>query len=174
MRKPTLYVLLLPFAMQTAIPSAQVAPGALPAPQFTLTLSEGHRGMMPANQQVFVVKMTNISKEAMRRDACDSFGGMINLEVVYNGVPVEKTEAELKWRKQHETGPCIGSMIKEETKPGESRLDTLYYNTTEPGTYEFTAARETFPGRPEKSVTVRSNTITIVVPEPEPEADAPK
>jgi len=27
--------------------------------------------------------------------------------------------------------------------------------------------KETFPGQPEKSVTVKSNTITIVVPEPE-------
>ena len=43
---------------------------------------------------------------------------------------------------------------------------------TVPGTYEITVTRETFPWNPEKSVTVKSNTITIVVPEPE--ANAPQ
>jgi hypothetical protein len=137
-----------------------------PEPGFTLTLSEGHRGSIVASYQVLVVKLTNISKEVMHRTMCDSFGGLYNLEVVYNGVPVEKTDAELKWRKQHETGMCAGSGRGENTKPGEDRYDTLYYNTTKPGTYEITVTRETFPGEPEKSVTVRSNTLTFVVPGP--------
>jgi len=137
-----------------------------PEPGFRLTLSEGHRGSIVASYQVLVVKLTNISKEVMHRTFCDSFGGLYNLEVVYNGVPVEKTDAELKWGKQHETGMCSGSGRGENTKPGEDRFDTLYYSTIKPGTYEITVTRETFPGEPEKSVTVRSNTLTIVVPEP--------
>ena len=144
-----------------------------PEPGFTLTLSQSQvRHGLPVTYQVLVVKLTNISKEVMHRTFCDSFGGLYNLEVVYNGVPVEKTEAELKWRKDHETGMCAGSGGGENTKPGEDRFDTLYYNTTKPGTYEITITRETFPGQPEKSATVRSNTLTFVVPEPE--AGAPK
>jgi hypothetical protein len=37
---------------------------------------------------------------------------------------------------------------------------------TVPGTYEITVTRETDRWNPEKSVTVKSNTLTIVVPEP--------
>jgi hypothetical protein len=35
-----------------------------------------------------------------------------------------------------------------------------------PGTYEITVTRETDRWNPEKSVTVKSNTLTIVAPEP--------
>ena len=161
--------------MQTATLSAQATPGARPAPQFTMTLSEGRRdGTMAPYQQVLVVKLTNISKQVIDRALCDSGGEQYNLEVVYDGVPVEKTDAELKWRKQHETGPCTGLPRVEHTKPGEDRFDTLYYNTTKPGTYEITVTKETSPGQPEKSVTVRSNTLTIEVPEPEPEDNVPQ
>jgi hypothetical protein len=38
---------------------------------------------------------------------------------------------------------------------------------TKPGTYTISVSKETFPWNPEKSVTVKSNTITIVVPKPE-------
>jgi hypothetical protein len=137
-----------------------------PEPGFTLTLSEGHRGSIVASYQVLVVKLTNISKEVIDRTACDLAGRMYSLEVVYNGVPVEKTEAERKWRKKMDAGECYGGEMIEHTKPGESRSDTFCYNTTKPGTYEITATRETFPGQPEKSVTVKSNTLTVVVPEP--------
>jgi hypothetical protein len=148
---------------------SQDAPVPRPAPGFTLTLSEGRRdGTMVAYQQVLVVKLTNISKQVIDRALCDSHGEQYNLEIVYNGVPVEKTDDELKWRKQHETGVCSWLPRAEHTKPGEDRFDTIYYNTTKPGTYEITATRETFPGETKKTVTVRSNTLTIVVPEPEP------
>jgi hypothetical protein len=38
---------------------------------------------------------------------------------------------------------------------------------SQPGTYEITVSRETDTGHPDKSVSVKSNTLTIVVPEPE-------
>ena len=120
--------------------------------------------------QVLVVKLTNTSKDVMRRTVCESFGGMYNLEVVFNGIPVEKTEAEKERRKKLEAGDCFhggGSAVAELTKPGETRQDILYYYTAKPGKYEITATKETYPGHPEKSVTVRSNTLTIVVPSPE-------
>jgi len=40
------------------------------------------------------------------------------------------------------------------------------YDMTVPGTYEITVTRETDRWNPNKSVTIRSNTITIVVPPP--------
>ena len=54
--------------------------------------------------------------------------------------------------------------------PGKVVKFTLWvsseYDMTVPGTYEITVTRETDRWNPEKSVTVKSNTITIVVPEP--------
>lgn len=94
---------------------------------------------------------------------------MYNLEVLYNGVPVKETEAQKERRKKLEAGDCShggGSAVAELTKPGETRQDILYYYTAKPGTYEITATKETFPGHLERSVTVRSNTLTIVVPSP--------
>jgi hypothetical protein len=172
MKKLALYFLLAGFGMQSAAHGQVPNPEAVrPAPGFTLTLSEQHSGSIVPPQRWFVVKLTNISNEVMHRTSCDSFGEIYNLEVVYNGVPMKKTAAELEWKKQHEAGGCTGSVTMEATDPGHDRFDTLAYNTLKPGTYEFTLIRETFPGEPEKSVTVKSNTITIVV---KPEDLAPK
>lgn len=134
-------------------------------PGFTLSLKE-EKPIGPG-YHTLIVTLTNTSKENMHRTVCDSWGDMYNLEVVFNGVPVEKTEAESARRKQLEAGDCFeggGSAVAEHTKPGGTRKDTRYFYTTKPGTYEITATRETFPGHPEKSVTVKSNTLTIVVP----------
>ena len=165
MKKLALYFLLAGSGMQSAVHGQVPNPEATrPAPGFTLTLSEGHRGSIASTYQVLVVKLTNVSNEVMHRAVCDSFGGLYDIKVVYNGFPVEKTAAQREWRKRMDTGPCDGgSAIMENTDPGGTRHDTLYYNTPKPGTYEFTVTKETFPGEPEKSVTVRSNTITIVV-----------
>ena len=101
-----------------------------PKPGFTLTLSEGRRdGTMVAYQQILVAKLTNTSKQVIDRAMFDSWGEQYNLDVVYNGVPVKKTDDELKWRKQHETGICAGSGRGEHTKPGVDRVDIIYYNT---------------------------------------------
>jgi len=166
MKKQMKHFFVVLIAVQVAALCAQTP--EKPAPGFTLTLSEGRRdGTMVPYQQVLIVRLTNISNEVMHRTVCDSFGGMYNLEVVYNGVPVKKTATEQEYRKRLEAGDCLGgSAIAEHTLPGEDRLDTLYYNTVQPGKYEFTATKETAPGEPEKSTTVRSNTISIIVPEP--------
>ena len=172
MKKLALYFLLAGFGMQSAAHGQVPNPEAVrPAPGFTLTLSEQHSGSIVPPQRWFVVKLTNISNEVMHRTSCDSFGELYNLEVVYNGVPVPKTAAELEWRRQHETGLCTGSAKKQDTSPGQARYDIVYANASKPGTYEFTVTKETFPAEPEKSVTVRSNTVTIVV---KPEDLAPK
>jgi len=165
MKKQMKHFFVLLIAVQVAAIFAQT-PEKL-APGFTLTLSEGRRdGTMVPYQQVLIVRLTNISNEVNNRTACESFGGMYNLKVVYDGVPVEETDEERKARKRMESGECEGSAIAQHTNPGEFREDILYYNTMKPGTYEFTATKETAPGEPEKSTTVRSNTISIIVPEP--------
>jgi hypothetical protein len=165
MKKQMKYFVVLLIAMQTIVIYAQTP--EKPAPGFTLTLSEGRRdGTMVPYQQVLIVRLTNISNEVNNLTPCESFGGMYNLKVVYDGIPVEETDEERKTRKRMESGECWGSLIAQHTKPGEFREDILYYNTMKPGTYEITATKKTFPGQPDKSVTVRSNTITIVVPEP--------
>jgi len=140
---------------------------------FTLTLSRGTaRYGVPQSYEVLVVKFTNISQREIGENVCSAFGAFYNLKVVYNGVPIEEKEEHRKHRKTMEKGPCSGSNPGRKAKPGQSLEDTLYYETTKPGTYELTVEREGFPGDPDRSVTVKSNTLTVVVPEPG--ADAPK
>jgi hypothetical protein len=164
MRKLATHFVVMIIVMQTILACAQMSGNQEPG--FTLSLKE--EGRIGPGYHTLIVTLTNTSKEIMHRTVCDSWGDMYNLEVVYNGIPVEKTEAEKERRKQLESGDCFGgggSARAEHTKPGESREDIRYYFTTKPGIYEIIATRETFPGHPEKSVTVKSNAITIVVPE---------
>jgi hypothetical protein len=92
---------------------------------------------------------------------------MYDLLVVYNGVPVEETDAQKKHKEFRKKGRCSGSVVARMVKPGKTQEDYFYYDTTKPGTYDFTVTRETYPWDQEKSVTVKSNTLTIVVLEPE-------
>jgi hypothetical protein len=165
MRKLAYCFLVALFVTQGAATLAQTQDEQ--AAGFTLTLSLGrHSGEFSKDTQVLVVRLTNISKEVNYEDTCSAFGGLYNLRVVYNGVPLEETDKHRNRRKALEQGPCNGSNPGRRTKTGESREDRIYYETTKPGTYDFTVEREGFPGNPEKSVTVKSNTLTIVVPEP--------
>jgi hypothetical protein len=134
---------------------------------FTLTLSQSKlRYGVPKAFQVLVVSLTNISQRVIGDTTCSAFGAFYNLKVVYNGVPIEEKEEHRIHRKAMEKGPCSGSNPGRRANPGQSLDDILYYETIQPGTYEFTIEREGFPGNPDKSVTVKSNTLTIVVPEP--------
>jgi len=100
--------------------------------------------------------------------------------VLLDGAPAEETDSMRDLREErHPTKPTLwaGSVPRPATiKPGKSITFPLeirgYFDMTKPGTYTITVSQETFPSDPEKSVTVKSNTLTIVVPEPE--ADAPK
>lgn len=166
MKKQLFLFISLIFAMLSVVIIAQTV--GKPAPGFTLTLSVGrHSSEIPKNIRVLLVKLTNTSSDVNYEDACLAFHGWYNLTVVYNGVPVEDTDKQKEFKKQRATGECNGSRTARNVKPGESRDDLFYYDTSKPGTYEFTVDRETFPMNPEKNVTVRSNTLTIVVPEPE-------
>jgi hypothetical protein len=166
MRKLVPLFVVMIFAMHAVIAHAQTVDK--PAPEFTLTLSLGrHGGEFSRNTQVLLVTMTNISKEVINNSWCLSFRNMYDLSVVYNGAPVEDTDAQKKYKNFRQAGRCSGSTVSRLIKPGKTQDDNFYYDTTKSGTYEFTVTRETYPWEPEKSVTVKSNTITVVVPEPE-------
>ncbi|MGA2217063.1 MAG: hypothetical protein ABSG51_03205 [Terracidiphilus sp.] len=175
MRKLASFLALTAFVM-LAMGSRAQTPNK-PEPGFTLTLSLGrHGGEFSKNTQVLLVTLTNTSKEAINNSWCLAFRGMYDLAVTYNGIPVEETDAQKQFKKFRQAGRCSGSFASRVVNPGEQQEDNLYYDTTKPGTYEFTVSRETYPWNPEKSVTVKSNTLTFVVkPEDlEPEPDAPK
>ncbi len=165
MRKLALYILVIAFTVQAISLFAQTT--EKPEPRFTLALLMGHHGgEISKNEQVLLVRLTNTSNEVIYDQWCLAFHGMYDLAVTYNGVPVEDTEDQKAYKKFRQAGRCNGSTGTAPINPGEYRDQILYYNTTKPGTYEFTVSRETFPWDPEKSVTVKSNTLTIVVPEP--------
>jgi len=166
MKKLALFVVLAVFAIQTIAAYAQTS--EKPEPNFTLTLSLGrHGGEFSKNTQVLLVTMTNTSKEIINNGWCLAFNNMYDLLVVYNGVPVEETDAQKKHKEFRKKGRCSGSVVARMVKPGKTQEDYFYYDTTKPGTYDFTVTRETYPWDQEKSVTVKSNTLTIVVLEPE-------
>ncbi len=178
MKRLVSYFSVLILATQTATTCAQMT--EKPRPGFTLTIS----GDTDANRRgvyVLAVIETNISNKAIREGGCLplAFRAGISISVEYNGVPLEMDETKpmvLNLRKhQKHPVPCNGSMFSHEAQPGGGPegafednlpLSTLY-DMSKPGRYEITVSKETFPHDPERSVIVKSNTLTIVVPEPE-------
>jgi hypothetical protein len=183
MRKPALYFLVLLLAMQSTVICAQKS--EKPKPRFTLTISNS--GSDSLGRYVLAVTETNISNEVLREAVCipAAFEDRIKVTVVYNGTPLEMNEVKpavqyIKKQEKEGKGHCPTKTFLHEVQPGggpegafEDNLDvSLLYDMSKPGTYEITVSKETFPHNPEKSVTVKSNTLTIIVPEPK--AEAPK
>lgn len=177
MRKLGLNFLVLIFAMQIASIFAQ-APER-PKPRFTLTISNG--GVDSLGRYLLSVTETNISNEVLREAQCMplTFEVGIKVTIIYNGVPLEMNETKpavqyIRKQDKEGKGHCHGKYYLQEAQPGggpegafAGTLDiSLLYDMSKPGTYEVTVSKETFPHDPEKSVTVKSNTLTIVVPEP--------
>jgi hypothetical protein len=143
-------------------------------PGFTLSLSSRQPPPeIPRNILMLVVRRTNTSDGLMREDGCTMAQGLYRLVVVYNGTPIEEPEEVRKRREALEAGDCrMASTTARQAKPGKYWEDPIYYDTAKPGTYEFTVEEKAFPGHPENSQTVKSNTLTVVVREPQ--AEAPK
>jgi len=95
--------------------------------------------------------------------------GMYNMIVTYNGDPVPETD-EMKELQRYRTRDCAAGEYPVEIKAGETITFEMevhtFYEVRKPGAYDVTVTWETFPREPDKSVTVKSNTITVVVPEP--------
>jgi len=134
---------------------------------------------------ILLVKYTNIS-DVIQKDGCAISSVAYEVVVLRDGLSAEKRKLRgentgkspdprsIKRPLIMEQDTCHG--IDKGIKPGESIKFTVWvsseYDMTVPGTYEITVTRETDRWNPDRSVTVRSNTLTIVVPEPG--ADAPK
>jgi hypothetical protein len=140
--------------------------------EFQLSLSvKGRIGSLPPTYVSLIVKYTNTSKGMIFETPCAAFGGLYRISAVLDGAPVEESEVARKERADTEAaeakgGRCEGSNPGRQVAPGEYLENTLYYNAAKPGRYEFTVERRTFPKDPDKSVTIKSNTVTVVMPEP--------
>ena len=188
MRTRAPYFLVLLLAMQAAALCAQTSETR--GSGFTLTVLENH-DLGPRFNRV-TVRMTNISNDVMTEPGCAQWRGLYVLSVLYNGVPLkEKDAAARRVREAKNAQFCTQELGINKIEPGES-IDHWFgvssiYDVSRPGTYEVTVSKETdpkpdasrpgtylerAPGDPDRSVTVKSNTIMIVVSKPE--ADAPK
>jgi hypothetical protein len=137
-----------------------------PDPGFRLLLSKGfHGGEIAATTTVLDVKYTNTSNAIDYGHFCARFGEIYRLDVVYNGIPVKEPKEVTRRRVALQSGFCREAEGPgRNLQPGQSGDDILYYDTTKPGTYTFTADVDTDPLDPDDNVRVRSNTVTIVVP----------
>jgi hypothetical protein len=154
------------------------------APKFALSIGEEQLSHgYSATDHELLVKYTNVS-DVVQKDGCAVTPGEYKMVVLRDGSPAEKrkTRSENTDESQDrgktntyrikvhhtEADSCHG--VDRGLNPGESVRFTLWvsseYDMTVPGTYEITVTRETDRWNPEKSVTVKSNTLTIVVPEP--------
>src|ERR1035437_4402753 len=176
MKKLALKSLVMFFAMQGIFLYAQLP--EKPTPRFTLTISTDKGGRDPLGSYTLEVVETNISNEVLSEAQCAplTFESGIKVTIVYNGVPLgmDETKPAVQYiRKQDKEhiSHCHGKSMLHEVKPGGGPEGAFYgifnvsllYDMSKPGTYEITVAKETYPHNPEKSVTVKSNTLTIVV-----------
>lgn len=152
----------------------------LQALRFSLAIEEEQlsslAGYQPTDHEL-IVKYTNIS-DAVQWDPCVVSPWEYKVAVLRDGTPIEKRSAHKKVTEEHLPPGAIKLELDDRKvcsatsrlKPGETVRFTLWvssdYDMTVPGTYDITVTRETDPWNPEKSVTVKSNTLTIVVPEP--------
>ena len=178
MRKFATIFFAMLIAMQALAAFAQTPESQ--ALKFTLTIEEeqlsARAGYLPTDHEL-LVKYTNIS-DTVQRDPCVVSPWEYKLVVLRDGTPAEKRNAHKK-KTEEPVPPGAIKLELDERKvcsatdrlsPGQSVKFPLWvsseYDMTAPGTYEITVTRETDPWNPEKSVTVKSNTLTIVVPEP--------
>jgi hypothetical protein len=167
MRKLAQYFAVMIFATQAFAAYAESSEKT--EPQFTLTISEYHGEFGPAFDRI-MVKETNISQTVIYDPGCQAERGWITLSVLYNGMPLEEKDAARRrhWEKHYSEFCTFGGGVNG-IKPEESKeyfMSVAWkYDVSRPGTYDVTASMESDRDHPEKSVTVRSNTITVVVPE---------
>jgi len=156
-----------------------------PEPKFALTVLENH-DLGPSFNRI-TVRMTNISNEVITDHGCAASRGVYVISILYNGVPLEEKDAVARHlRESKQSQFCTQELGLNKIRPGES-IDLWFgvssiYDVSRPGTYEITVSRETdpkpdvsrpgtylegVPSDPDRSVTVKSNTLTVVVPEPE-------
>jgi hypothetical protein len=182
MKKIALHLLMLLFAMRIVVLCAQTREE--PEPGFTLTALENH-DVGPRFDRV-TVRMTNISNDVITEPGCAQWRGLYVVSVLYNGVPLEEKDTATRRASDAKIAQsCTHELGINKIEPGEHIdhwFDLAYrYDLYKPGTYAITVSKETDPkpdpatpwtylerppGDHDRSVTVKSNTLTIVVPEP--------
>jgi len=187
----TRWVYPIPFvlAICSSLP-AQTPNGTVP--WFSLTIEEkANEAWMGPGSHWLQVKYTNVSAQP-QWDSCAWTPGAYDIAVRRDGAPLErrkkaKTESEAQEPNQGNQGsykirvPDLGpecSYLDRPIAPGQSIDFSLWpsaaYDMSVPGTYEVTVTRETDPRHPDKSVTVKSNSLTIVVPPPDDSSSPPQ
>jgi hypothetical protein len=129
---------------------------------------------------ILLVKYTNVSN-VIQNDGCMTTPSAYHIMVLRDGIAAEKRKTKKTTEMKNEdnnTGyqikvthteqdTCRGGVDKG-LNPGQGVKFPLWvssaYDMTVPGTYDIAVTRETDLLNPEKSVTVKSNTLTIVVP----------
>lgn len=179
MKRIATHLLVLFFAACAA--SVPMNPQEKPQPKFSLAIQEEPLSAENTpGTHILSVTYTNISDLA-QKDDCVVTPWAYQMQVLRDGLELEKRKHNDEARKQREEDnrPQIHVTMTEKDSchgtndriaAGKSVKFTLWataqYDMSEPGTYEITVTRETAPGNPEKSLTVKSNTVTIVVPHP--------
>lgn len=168
MRKLAAYFAVMIFATEALAASAQSSEKT--EPQFTLTISEYHHEFGPGFDRI-MVRETNISQAVIYDPGCQAERGWITLSVLYNGVLLKEKDKAARLRREKDANEfCTFGGGVSGIKPGESKEYlislALEYDVSRPGTYDVTASMASDRDHPEKSVTVKSNTLTVVVPEP--------
>jgi hypothetical protein len=176
MKKQAFYLFLALFSAQAIVLQAQNS--EKPAPKFTLTIflsqnggAESEMPGQPIFREIRVVE-TNTSNELLQEAGCWDHKGIFHVSVVYNGESLEEkdTVARIKREATARRTPCAVPRSKAVINPGETGTRyiplSIDYPMCKPGTYEIIVSRESDLEHPEKSVTVKSNTLTIEVPEP--------
>lgn len=139
-----------------------------PAPPFTLTISELHGVFGPSLDRLYV-EVKNICNEKLVEPGCVETTGYFTVTVLYNGSPLEEKDAAARHRSETQQAQnCTLTLGNIGIEPGDSRMHWVSlaakYDVSRPGTYEVTVSRETDPDHPDKSVMVKSNTLTVIVP----------
>jgi len=172
MKRSMFYLLGLLTAMQTVAVCAQKPQDS--GPNFSLTIYLFQPGQAEPGQPTFrkiQVDETNISNEPFTERGCLEFQGVFHISVVYNGLPLEEKDASARKKRQEDANNEWCKVMPQKILPGHSWTRYLPFDVDyplcKPGTYEVTVSRESDPEHPEKSITVKSNTLTIIVPESE-------
>ncbi len=166
--KMTLSFVAVLLALQSAAVSAQISDK--PEQKYSLAISLITAGRFNPNYRQLRVVETNVSNEAFREAACFERLGVFKISVLYNGEPLQERDPEMRKKRAEEAKLTRCKQKNLDLMPGDfllKYLDLGYdFPVEAPGTYEVTVSRESDLEHPEKSVTVKSNTISFVVPEP--------
>jgi hypothetical protein len=183
MKKQMKHFFVLLIAMHTVALCAQTREE--PEHGFSLTIEEYHHELGPRFDRV-TLRIKNNSNDVITEPGCAQWRGLYVLSVLYNGVVLEEKDVASRRASDAKVAQfCTHELGINRIKPGEYRdhwFDLAErYDVSRPGTYTITVYKEMDPkpdpsipgmyleraqGDPDRSETVKSNTLTVVVPEP--------